>query len=89
MMTAVSTKVVTSTIDVVARTNFLVIACFLSFMTLVVIVTEGTLIASRILNNIKSNNRIIIILIWILISIFILILMLMLILILIFIFSNY
>lgn len=90
MMTAVSTKVVTSTIDVVTRTNFLVIACFLSFMTLVVIVTEGTLIASRILNNINSNNRIIIIiLIWILILIFILILMLMLILILIFIFSNY
>jgi len=56
-MTAVSTKVVTSTIDAVARTNFLLIACFLSFMTLVVIVMEDTLIASIIFNNIKNSNN--------------------------------
>ena len=55
MMTAVSTKVVTSTINVVKRTNFPVIVCFLSFMTLVVIVTEDTLIASRTFNIINSN----------------------------------
>lgn len=57
MMTAVSTKVVTSTIDAVARTNFLVIACFLSFMTLVVIVMEDTLIASISFNNINNSNN--------------------------------
>ena len=57
MMTAVSTKAVTSTIDAVARTNFLVIACFLSFMTLVVIVMEDTLIASIIFNNINNGNN--------------------------------
>ena len=54
MMTAVFTKVVTSTINVVARKSFPVIACCLSFMTLVVVVTEDTLIASRISNNITT-----------------------------------
>ena len=57
MMTAASTKVVTSTIDVAKRTDFPVIACFLSFMTLVVKVTEDTLIASRTFDNSNSNNN--------------------------------
>lgn len=45
MMTVVSIRVVTSMIVAVEKTNFLVIACFLSFMTLVVVVSEDTLIA--------------------------------------------
>lgn len=47
MMTAVSTKAVTSTIDAVVKANFPVIACYLFYMTLVVVVTEDTLLASR------------------------------------------
>lgn len=47
MMTVVSIRVVTSMIVAVEKTNFLVIACFLSFMTLVVVVSEDTLIASK------------------------------------------
>ena len=47
MMTAVSTKAVTSTTYAVVKKDFPVIACFLSSMTLVVVVTEDTLLASR------------------------------------------
>lgn len=47
MMTVVSIRVVTSMIVAVEKTNFLVIACFLSFMTLVVVVSADTLIASK------------------------------------------
>lgn len=47
MMTAVSIRAVTSMIVAVEKTNFLVIACFLSIMTLVVVVSADTLIASN------------------------------------------
>lgn len=47
MMTAVSIRAVTSMIVAVEKTNFLVIAYFLSFMTLVVVVSADTLIASK------------------------------------------